>query len=93
MDIGVGYGGYGDDVILGAFLHDIGHLVGLKDGKPSMVLDDVIYGTEDRETLGSNYLRKLGVPENVCYLVKNHVSGKRYLVYKVTHYQNTSLKI
>ena len=75
--------GYPDYVILAAFLHDVGHLLGLLLDKPQMNNDGTVYGVEDHEKLGANCLRKLGVPEKLCFLVENHVYGKRYLVSKV----------
>jgi predicted HD phosphohydrolase len=75
--------GFPIQTVLAAFLHDIGHLLGQKLNKPQMKSFDNVYGVEDHEKLGANYLRNFGVPENICYLVENHVFGKRYLVYKV----------
>ena len=75
--------GYPIRVILAAFLHDIGHLLGLKLNKPQMKTSGIVYGVKDHEKLGADYLRSLGVSETICFLVENHVFGKRYLVYKV----------
>ena len=75
--------GYPISVILAAFIHDIGHLLGLKLNKPQMKTSGIVYRVEDHEKIGADCLRNLGVPENVCYLAENHVFGKRYLVYKV----------
>lgn len=71
------------NVVLGAFLHDIGHLLGEKLNSEQMILNKVNYGTKNHEKLGANYLRSLNVPENICMFVENHVIAKRYLVYKV----------
>ena len=75
--------GFGLDVVLAAFLHDIGHLLGQKLKKPQMNNDGIVYGVENHEKLGADYLRSLGVPEKICFLVENHIFGKRYLVFKV----------
>lgn len=76
--------GYDDEVILGAFFHDIGHLyehvadVRLMQG----------YGVEDHEELGYAYLRERGFSEKVSKLVESHVAAKRYLTYKYPDYYN-----
>ena len=41
------------------------------------------YGPQNHEKLGADYLRKLKIPESICYLVENHFTAKRYLVFKV----------
>jgi 2-amino-1-hydroxyethylphosphonate dioxygenase (glycine-forming) len=74
--------GYPDEVILGAFFHDIGHLcehimtVGQMDG----------YGVVDHEALGGNFLRDHFFSEQVVRLVESHVRTKRYLTYKFPEY-------
>jgi phosphonate degradation associated HDIG domain protein len=76
--------GYDDEVILGAFFHDIGHLyehvadVRLMQG----------YGVEDHEGLGYAYLREKGFSEKIAKLVESHVPAKRYLTYKYPEYYN-----
>jgi putative nucleotidyltransferase with HDIG domain len=72
------------NVVLGAFLHDIGHLLGEKLNSEPMILNNVNYGTKNHDKLGADYLRSLKVPENVCMFVENHVIAKRYLVFKVS---------
>lgn len=77
--------GYSNEVVLAAFLHDSGHLLGQKLNEPQMKASGTVYGVVDHEKLGACCLRSLNVPENICYLVENHVFGKRYLVYKVKY--------
>lgn len=48
-----------------------------------MIHNGIDYGVEEHEKLGANFLRKLDVPEKICYFVENHIAAKRYLVYKV----------
>jgi metal-dependent HD superfamily phosphatase/phosphodiesterase len=48
-------------VILGAFLHDIGHLVGKDKNLEDMVTDGVIIGTQDHDKVGENFLKDLGM--------------------------------
>lgn len=47
-------------MILGAFLHDIGHLVGKDKNLEDMVTDGVIIGTQDHDQVGENFLKDLG---------------------------------
>jgi 2-amino-1-hydroxyethylphosphonate dioxygenase (glycine-forming) len=76
--------GFEQNVVLAAFLHDIGHLLREKLNKTQMINEGIKYGVEDHEKLGAEYLRKLCVPEKICFLVENHVLAKRYLAYKVS---------
>lgn len=69
-------------VIVAALLHDIGHLVGLEHGEMEMRLngeDSNSLGIVGHEGIGSAFLKDLGLPSLVCYLVAGHVSAKRYL--------------
>ncbi len=74
--------GYGEDVILAAFFHDIGHLLEANQQVKKMGE----YGVADHEKIGGNYLRGLGFPEKIAKLVENHVQAKRYLTYKYPEY-------
>ncbi len=67
--------GYDDEVVLAAFLHDMGHLIPLQDETESM--DG--YGMKDHEKVGADYLRRLGFGERLCKLIASHVNAKRYL--------------
>lgn len=67
-------------VILAALLHDIGHLVAMRDGGNVMVgHDGSSLGATNHEDVGANYLASLGFPHEVCELVRMHVRAKRYL--------------
>jgi phosphonate degradation associated HDIG domain protein len=74
--------GYDDEVILAAFLHDIGHLCAKKDPRNDM--DG--YGMVKHEKVGANFLRRRGFSERVAQLVENHVQAKRYLTFKNPDY-------
>jgi phosphonate degradation associated HDIG domain protein len=74
--------GYGEEVILAAFFHDIGHLCAADAETKSM--DG--FGNVDHERLGANYLRERGFSETVASLVESHVTAKRYLTYKHPEY-------
>ncbi|OWF55431.1 uncharacterized protein LOC110460342 isoform X2 [Mizuhopecten yessoensis] len=73
-------------VVLAAFLHDIGHLVGTDKGLRTMITDGTNLGAMDHDVLGGQFLRKLGFPDKVCDLVQGHVQAKRYLVWKNKEY-------
>ena len=70
--------GYDDEVVLAAFLHDVGHLLPVHDENESM--DG--YGTVDHEKVGADYLRRLGFSDRLCKLIASHVNAKRYLTWK-----------
>lgn len=74
--------GYPIEVILGVFLHDIGHLVGMKNDLPCM--GEV--GTQNHEKVGETFLKDLGFPQTVTGFVRGHVEAKRYLVFKYPNY-------
>lgn len=75
--------GCDDETILAAFLHDIGHLC-IEESDEHQVMDS--YGVVDHETLGANFLRKMGFSNKVCRLIASHVNAKRYLTYKYPDY-------
>ncbi|XP_046551136.1 2-amino-1-hydroxyethylphosphonate dioxygenase (glycine-forming)-like [Haliotis rubra] len=78
--------GCSKEIVLGAFLHDIGHLVGQEQQLPKMVTNDVNLGAANHDTVGAKFLQDLGFPEVVCDLVGGHVKAKRYLVWKYPDY-------
>ncbi|ESP02323.1 hypothetical protein LOTGIDRAFT_172204 [Lottia gigantea] len=73
-------------VIIGALLHDIGHLIGLDEQTASMVTEGEDLGAKDHDILGSDYLKQIGFPSKICEIVKGHVQAKRYLVFKYPEY-------
>jgi putative nucleotidyltransferase with HDIG domain len=82
------FDGFDHHVILASLFHDLGHLLTevLTDSGEAleqMIYDGVNYGVVKHEKLGADFLRKLGVPEKICFLVENHIAAKRYLVFKV----------
>lgn len=72
--------GYPVEVILGALLHDVGHLFGLRDSKPNMCTNGEKYGIVNHEVVGEEYLKGLKFPTEVTTFVRRHVDAKRYLV-------------
>ncbi len=77
--------GAGDELILSAFLHDIGHLCELAFPAAGPQHIDG-YGIVDHEKLGSHYLLGKGFSVNVVRMVASHVAAKRYLTYKYPAY-------
>ncbi|MCE1116032.1 MULTISPECIES: phosphonate degradation HD-domain oxygenase [Pseudomonas] len=72
--------GYDDEVVLAAFFHDIGHLLG--EGQGSMGG----FGVVSHERLGADYLRRCGFGERMARLVQYHVEAKRYLTLRQPGY-------
>lgn len=64
------------ELVLGAFLHDIGHLIGHK----QKAVDMQGFGAVNHEAIGAEYLRKHQFGERICAVVEGHVAAKRYLV-------------
>jgi phosphonate degradation associated HDIG domain protein len=69
--------GQDDEVVLAAFLHDIGHLCVSRTQENNMAG----FGTKDHQKIGADYLRDLGFPEKIAALVEGHVEAKRYLCF------------
>lgn len=67
--------GNDEEVVLAAFLHDIGHLLHELPGTEDM--GD--YGVKDHERLGAEFLAAKGFGPRLCMLVSSHVAAKRYL--------------
>ena len=79
--------GYDEEVVLAAFLHDIGHISEAAKGDNEM--DG--FGIKDHEELGAEFLRGKGFSKKITRLVESHVEAKRYLTYKdPSYYANLS---
>ena len=76
-----------DDVVLAAFLHDIGHLCEFAFPEKKLSHMDNA-GVVDHEKLGAAYLLNLGFSEKIAKLVQSHVPAKRYLTYNFPEYYN-----
>jgi putative nucleotidyltransferase with HDIG domain len=74
----------GNEMILAAFLHDIGH-ISVAAGDDNTMGN---FGIINHEKAGADYLRKRGFDERIARLVENHVSAKRYLTFKYPEYYN-----
>lgn len=64
------------ELILGGFLHDVGHLL-----RHEQITDAMgNYGVVNHEGLGAAYLHSKGFSARICAMVEKHVDAKRYLV-------------
>ena len=79
--------GAGDEVILAAFFHDIGHLYEFAFPEKKLAHMDGA-GTVDHEKLGGEYLLDKGFSKKIARLVQSHVAAKRYLTFKYPEYFN-----
>ena len=77
-------GGEDEELVLGSFLHDIGHL--LKHVEQTEEMGS--FGVVNHEGLGAKYLKEKGFSERICAMVENHVNAKRYLVAVDETYQS-----
>ena len=64
------------ELVLGAFLHDVGHLLGHKKKAEDMGG----FGAVNHEGIGAKYLKEKGFGERLYAVVDGHVAAKRYLV-------------
>lgn len=82
------------EIILGAFLHDVGELLSIHNSKSpknekyiqfnNLSLNGL--GTENHENIGADFLEKMGFPKSVSSLGRNHVLAKRYLITRDSDY-------
>lgn len=73
-----------DEMVLAAFLHDIGHICVAEHNVARM--DG--YGVLNHEKIGAAFLRIRRFSERLVKLVQAHVAAKRYLTYKDAFYYN-----
>ncbi|MCB0838130.1 MAG: HDIG domain-containing protein [Bacteroidia bacterium] len=74
--------GFDEEVIIAAFLHDIGHLYA-KSVSPEEIDS---WGAFNHEVVGATFLREHGFSEKVADLVEGHVKAKRYLTLREEGY-------
>jgi len=65
------------EIILGAFLHDVGHLLIYEDDTIETMGE---VGVKDHEEIGALFLEEMGFPNLICQLVGKHILTKRYLI-------------
>jgi predicted HD phosphohydrolase len=66
-----------EEVIAGALLHDVGHLLGIASPDKYERMGDC--GVMAHEGIGAAWLERLGVPPVTAAIVRRHVDAKRYL--------------
>ena len=76
------HSGFDQDVVLAAFLHDIGHIC--VSAFPLNSMDG--FGIIDHEKIGAQFLLSKGFSPKVARLVESHVEAKRYLTYRYPEY-------
>lgn len=74
--------GFNDEVVLAAFLHDIGHIAEKITDENSMSS----YGIRDHEAIGASFLEDHGFSFRITRLVASHVAAKRYLTLREPGY-------
>lgn len=67
--------GASKEVILGAFFHDVGHL--LVNEVEESQRDDALYR---HQMVGAEFMKKLGFSKLIVDIITKHVDSKRYLV-------------
>ncbi len=72
------------EMILAAFLHDVGHICAA--GHNVTVMEN--YGVMNHEKIGAAFLRNRRFSDRLIQLVQAHVSAKRYLTFKDPGYYN-----
>jgi len=80
--------GYDEEVVLAAFLHDIGHIseAAKAEGSAPAAREMDGFGIMDHEELGADFLRDKGFSKKIVRLVESHVEAKRYLTAKDPEY-------
>ena len=68
--------GHKDDIVIAAFLHDIGHLIAQHQQKSDMNQQGYIHHSQ----LGADFLKAHNFSHAVVRMVQYHVQAKRYLV-------------
>ena len=74
--------GFEDEVVLAAFLHDIGHIA--ENHSDNNTMGE--YGIKDHEALGADFLSKRGFSNRLIRLVASHVVAKRWLTLREPGY-------
>ncbi len=75
-------GGFDEEVILAAFLHDVGHISVSSYAANTMNG----YGIINHENAGAAFLKSRGFSNRLIQLVQKHVDAKRYLTFKYPAY-------
>jgi phosphonate degradation associated HDIG domain protein len=73
--------GAGDDLVVAALLHDVGHLCSEEGIEPA-----TDFGLTHHDAIGAAFLRSIGFSSEIASLVQGHVRAKRYLVARRSGY-------
>jgi len=73
---------YGEDIVLAALLHDVGHMILSKPDSWDSLHDT----NEQHEWVGYHYLLRHHFSSQIALLVLGHVQAKRYLCYREPGY-------
>lgn len=72
------------EVIIGALLHDIGHLISIENN-----LEQIgVYGAKNHEKIGYDFAINYNLGKKIAHLIEYHVQTKRYLVTTDKNYYN-----
>lgn len=82
---------YEDELIIAAFLHDIGHLCPLY-LSPNQYEKMSCHGLKGAEKWGQFFLEEIGFSEKITHIVGNIINAKRYLCSKSSNYFHTLSK-
>jgi phosphonate degradation associated HDIG domain protein len=69
-----------EEVVIAALLHDVGHMLGLRNPSAYERMEDC--GVMRHEHVGADWLAGLGLPNRTSELVRLHVQAKRFLCWK-----------
>ena len=75
------------EVILGAFFHDIGHLLVYEEFPDLETMGNL--GVKDHEEIGAYFLKQIGFTYNICEFVRNHINTKRFIISVNEEYYKT----
>ncbi|WP_250658192.1 hypothetical protein [Alkalimarinus coralli] len=75
--------GYGEELAITAFLHDVGHLI----AEDQEIEGRDALGYPQHDSLAEQWLLEQGLPEKVCIPIGMHVEAKRYLVTRNKSYE------
>ncbi len=54
-----------------------------------MQTDGTVLGVQNHDLVGEQFLKGLGVPDDISCFCKGHVNAKRYLTYKDKEYHDS----
>lgn len=73
------------EIVIGSFLHDIGHLLVFRNEELKNMTN---FGVMKHEEIGANFLKEAGFSNIICDIVRQHINSKRYLITTNSDYYN-----